>query len=323
MEGKIKKIIREIAHKQLQVFESSKELSKMAISFLKEELGKYGILNKKNGSWVLGKTFIVNEGEFSKETKIGSINIKYDFGFSNENYVSGVFSTSKTYLMENGKYFIEINLKVKIKNDFNDDITNKTESVLSHELHHAFVYLKKINKYSNSSNLNRVKNNVAKTYGHLIKNSLPLKEFVKMVYLSLPEEMSARVQETATNLKYIESKDINEILGYLRKFQPISDATRMRKYKFDKKDVEKTKLNEFINLFNEELGKGNLKHLVKKGDGFLSFWENKINENGEKLFRKILRLCYEKTGLNEKKDHFEKINESLTEVFWGGFFENN
>jgi hypothetical protein len=318
----IRKIIREIAHKQMQVFENSKELSKMAIGFLKEELDKYGILNKKEGSWVLGKTFIVNENEFSKETNIGSINIKYDFGFSNEDYVSGGFSTSKTYLMENGRYFVEINLKVKIKNDFNDNIINKTESVLSHELHHAFVYLKKINKHSSSSRLNRVKNNIAKTYGHLIKNSLPLKEFVKMVYLSLPEEMSARVQETATNLKYIKSNDINEALEYLRKFQPINDAIQMRKYKFDVNNIDKIKLSKFVKLFNEELKNGSLKHLVKNGDGFFSFWENKINENGEKLFRKILRLCYEKIGLNEKENHFEKINESLTEVFWGNFFEN-
>lgn len=199
----------------------------------------------------------------------------------------------------NNRNGFNIEISIELNWDFQTNIFKDFSSVLAHELHHAYDHIIRLNKKSISKEYNKIIHGNDLNMTFLVNKNPLLKEFIKMFYLSLPEETNARVQQSYNllkNSKYIGTK---AILDNLYETQPWQDAKNMCNYdvKYILSNISRATIQEFINLFNN-----NLKKLLDKKDiddkdvkyynepkQFFNFWRLIINRKGIKLVKKILK----------------------------------
>ena len=149
------------------------------------------------------------------KTKISYIETIIDYRFSEKFKLGGCFKPNKTNLMDDGTYHIVLGINLETNEISN--LLQKIESIISHELNHAFVYVKNIDKKNKSNKINLVNKFTKSELNDLLNKNEPLKEFVKMIYLSNPLEIQTRVQQTASELKYINKKTSDETIEELLK----------------------------------------------------------------------------------------------------------
>lgn len=233
-----------------------------------------------------------------KDTKIETLTTVISFKNSDSFKIDGSFSTTKTHLLDNGNYNISIELK--IHTNTLDNLLPKIESIIVHELNHAFVTIKQVDKKNKSNSLNYANKMTNGMLKDLISNNLALKEFVRMFYLSNPLEVQARVQQAATELKSIEDTKTEDVINQLMKYNPLVDAGLMTRYNLDEiKKTKKEDLELFIKTFNENLkshSKGEIK-LINDVDNFFDYWLKTINIAGNDLSRKIFKLVANKQNM--------------------------
>ena len=219
---------------------------------------------------------------------INKINIIFTYQKTKQFKINGTFLSHKTKLTNN-KYDITINFN--LENDLKqNNLKIKIKSVIAHELNHAFVYIKKINKHSKSQTYNKSIKQIS-----FYTNNPILKEFNKMFYLTLDEEVQARVQETKIVLQNLPKTNYKETLENLLAYQPINDARKMINYKTDKiLTLDKNILKQFVLDFNKSANTN------FKLNSFFPYWENKINLGGKKLFIKISKLVADKYNVNDE-----------------------
>jgi len=239
-------------------------------------------------------------------TKIEYIKIYVDHSYSENFKFNGHFSPGKTVLLKNGFYEAGILLEMK-SNVENVDI-EKLNVLMAHELNHAFVYIKQLydNKSKNNSKtykLNIVNKITSNDLREFLQEYPAIKEFTKMFYLSLPQEINARVQETAKNLSYSHKDNYNKTIESLRKFNPINDAKEMLNYKLDDiNKIDKEILQKFVNNFNLNIKKfsGDSKiKTINNVDKFFKYWTKFIGNGGHRLYRNIMNLVAKKHELDE------------------------
>ncbi len=187
--------------------------------------------------------------------------------------------------------------------------------MFSHELNHAFVYIKKINTSSKIDVYNTANRMTAFEFQHIPA----LKEFSQMFYLNLPEETQARVQETASILKYVDADNYNDVIKELYLYQPINDAKKMANYNLNRiKEIDRDVLRNFVDSFNNKLNLVQGKIEIKKIndiDEFFEYWLGFIRTNGVNLNKKILKLVADKFNINEERALVEMEEGLLEEIF--------
>ena len=275
-------------------------------------------------------TFPIDVSEsLAPKTLIEKIRIHTNFKESKKMMITGGFKPSKTRLLNGGNYLIELELTVNTNKGLLPETANKIEPVIVHEINHAFGYINKINSNKKKSVVyNSVRRNLI-NMDEIVK-APELKEFLKMFYLSLPEEISARVQQTYSEMKYLESEDFNEMMEELLQYNPLSDAKMMMGYKCNNilKNVDADALVKFVNEFNREVSmfskqKGmdidDFKVIDKPGE-FFKHWQNIINWGGNKLFRKIAKVVANKNNINEGTETIMAFDEDLFDEITCGMF---
>lgn len=306
----IRKIISEIGGKQDDIHNSAEKITKIIVDFLNTYLQTYASKINDGNEW----EFVVPEipTEFFKEkTGIGKIKTKVEFTFSQENKLNGKFYPDKKILLNDNSYEILLLISIKAKNDIKT-FSYELEEIIAHELNHAFRDIKLLNKKSKANSLNQTKNFTIKQLQPLLKTNPPIKEFMEMIYLSLPPETAARVQQTAIKLKTIENTNINQTIESLRQYQPLRDAKRMINYSTEEiKKINPETIKLFIDTFNQNLTLFSDQKTKNDTNAFLKHWGEIINEKGDELFRKIMRLISDKYNLQNENILIDKINEKL------------
>ena len=289
----ISKILDEEIGRQEQIFDSSKYFATYATDELSKEINKLTDEEKRIGSDFTISVFMPEK--IKDELNISLLTLIISYKNSTENKVDGKFAPSNTSLDgENFKVIIDVDMFISSDaKSFKNDL----EYIISHELHHAYVYIKKLNKNSKSNVYNKTKNAI--NFEGKFKENPAIKEFLKMFYLCLPEEVSARVQEVASQLSNMEKTNVEDTLTKLEEFQQIKDSYLMRGYNLSKiKEVDKSILEDFVQSFNLNLKMFSAKNvdikIINNPDSFFKYWLTFININGQKLYRKILKLVAEK-----------------------------
>jgi len=320
MQNKLREIIKEAiggifesGHKQDEIYVYTEELVLKLISFIVKQIEVNPSL-VDGGEWGLKKTFECGE-EFAEATKISEIILDIDFKKDLKENISAVFQSNKTRLLNNDFYKINININIKINRNIKN-YKEKVEDILSHELLHAFKYIKTINIISKTNSLNKAKNYTNKEINHLTVKYPEIKRFMDMIYLSNFSEIEARQQETASQLKRADLKTPKETLEYLLQFQPLSDANKMINYSTEEiKKINENILEEFINIFNNNLKNLSLNNDIKSNKSiFFSYWKNKINDAGIKLRKNIINMVSYKYNLKEGLA-FLNADDLLDEIF--------
>jgi hypothetical protein len=313
-ENKIRKIIKYILNeatgKQMTVHDSIPVLIENLLNNINGQ--KYNVFDGEIYDLTSRARFLP---ESSQETGINYVTIDVTFSVNAPMKITGSFINRKTTLNKNGFYdvFIEISLNtggIKLKK-----LEKDIGKVISHELNHAFVYIKKFKRNSKTLIYNKSNKTASLTFG----NVPALKEFSKMFYLNLPEEIQARVQETAYILDNIEVNNYNDAIRELYLHQPINDAKKMSNYNIeDIQIVDKNTLRNFVDTFNSDVekNKGNIEFKrINDIDKFFEYWIGFINSNGNKLNKKILKLVADKFNLKENTELSEMDVDLLNEIF--------
>ena len=295
LEKQIRFIIRETLGFQKEIDEISSHIPQEIIYnlnkryFLEEN-------NEDNFSVILDIT-----DEHKEITKINKINIDVDLKKADFFKIGGSFQTNKTIIhKENGIEYFEVFITIFL--NLNQEkleklnlLKLKIESVISHELNHAFVYLQKYNKKSKSKIYN---SSISLTKINFLDNKV-IKEFINMLYLNLPEEIQARVQETQAVVKNLDAKNYGDLYEKIKEFQPINDAEKMIKYNGEElMKINDETINYFINLFNKDINISNNSNLnfklITNKNKFIDYWIKNINKGGEKLKIKINKILSNK-----------------------------
>lgn len=322
MKEHLKKIIKkevddifESAGKQDDIYNLSSNITKELINDLHSYIEKYKTKMYNGEPWEFTIPAKPTE-ELKQNTLIQQIIVDVDYTHSNKNKISGNLERIK--LLDNGFYKVKLKINININNDI-DNHFNQVEYWLSHELHHAFRSIKTIGKNSKSNSLNWVKNRTNSLMTDFLIDYPELKEFVDMVYLSLPQEVEARQQETSAQLKKYKIENPNKTYEYLMQFQPINDARRMMHYSTDKVlKIDKEILRQFINVFNNNLKEKNLDTWIKNDmNDFFNYWRHKIIESGGKLKRKIDRMISDKHLYKNESELFDHTDLSILSEAYG------
>jgi hypothetical protein len=321
---KLRKIIKEIIQEyhgiNIPIKNISNNISKDIVINIQNQIKVNGDKINDGGVWsIVSET--KSSQETKKETNIEMVKVDIDYQKSNINNVSGTFKTSKIKLLDDGSYSIEIKLDIKIE-DITEEVKNKIKHIISHEMNHALVNVKNLHGNKKSSTLN-LSNKITKRHLYdIIKNYPELELLSKMIYLSNPLEVQARVQETGSQLDDIDENNAEDALDALLRFQPLSDARNMMSYKTDEiKKIDNEVLIIFIEEFNKNIksySKGNPK-TINKPDKFLNYWENIINNNGNKLARKIMKLVSDKYRIKEGF-LYERTESNTYKWIFGEYF---
>ena len=252
-------------------------------------------LEKINDGNIWDLIYQVNISDDDVVNRLGfsfiTINIEYK---NSKGKNTGVFESNKIKLLDNGFYSVVIKLKV-----LNNNLLG-LEDIISHELNHAFVDIKNIGGSDKLKKTNRARSITKTEVNKYIEEFPELDKFLKMVYLSNPIEIQARVQETGNRVEISNKKNAEETIEYLLRFQPLSDARNMISYSTDDiKKIDKNILEDFIRIFNKNFKK-NLDNKTKSNiDSFFDYWQKIINKRGGDLAMKIYKIVSDKFMINE------------------------
>ena len=256
----------------MDIYNSSEEITNGIIEYTEDYLKKYSKEINDGDTWSFSFNMPVSN-IFKNKTRIKKNKIDINYTYSNNNSINGKFKTNKTKFLKDNFYEVTIEFEIKINNTVN--LYKKIiESIIVHELNHAFVYIKKLNKKNKSNILNQTQNFTKKELNSLRVNNPQIKEFMNLIYLSLPEEVQARVQQTATELKNIDMKDYNDTIETLMQYNPINDAKYMMSYNVNEiKQIDKDVLKTFIGIFNSNIKMFSADNKIKSPNDTNSFFE--------------------------------------------------
>ena len=297
---KLRKIIQEALNEVLGAQLDIQELSDIISKNISEYINQ--IFDKINDGYSWDFTYNTKAtGHITSETKIELVKTKIDFKFSDKLKIGGSFSPDNTVLLDNGNYEVLINFKIST-NDLSH-LKENIDQVIAHELNHAFVYIKQLSNKSKKPDLNSVNKLTRGTSQELFLKYPSLRIFSDMIYLSNPMEIQARVQEAATELKTINKKTSEETINALLKYNPLIDAKKMIAFKLEEiNKIDRSILVDFVKTFNSNiklLHKDKDVKIINGTDSFFKYWLKVINQNGDKLARKIFKLVADKHNIHE------------------------
>ncbi len=312
----IKNIILELHGNQLSINDLSKSISEDVLTDIKRNFDKIN----DGDTW----NFVSQTKTFQnikKDTRINRVETRIDFKYSNNFKIDGNFKPDKTILTDDDNYYVVI--KLELETDTLEGLLPKLESFMSHELNHAFVYIKSFQGKSKAQSLNLVNKLTQGELANLLKQNPALREFTNMIYLSNPYEVQARVQQTASELNYINSKNAEETMETLLKYHPLRDAKLMIAYKLDEiKKLDKGILETFVKKFNDNIrtvSKHEGAKTIYDIDKFFKYWTNIINISGDTLAKKIYKLVADKLNIHEVYFVYQQTDEVYRRVF-GEYF---
>jgi len=297
---KIRQIIRKFlfeAHGiQISVHEFSKEIATDMLGVIEDNF-----IRMNNGrEWKFEVDFQSPE-TIKKDTKINIVKIGFTFISFEVFKVSGSFDPNRTVLLTDDNYNVFI--KLEIETNTIENVLQQIESVVSHELNHAFVHIKGLSGKLKAKNLNYSNKFTRGELKTLIDKTPALKEFTKMIYMANPYEVQSRVQQSALELKYIDKKEAKDTIDALLQYAPLRDAKMMISYNLDEiNKVDGQILENFVKKFNDNIKSASKEENPKtiyKVDKFFDYWKDVINNAGDKLARKIYKIVADKHQIHE------------------------
>jgi len=224
------------------------------------DLLKYSILNSPYESFLMGNGF--DFGEFPiKHIKIDKEKSEKTKG--NVNFKVGTD--------EYGNKLFIINLNVF----YNPENLIELDSFLNHELHHFYDFYKREGKETKTKGFIKVRNKLKLYNDNPITN-----KFYTMIYLSLDEEINARVQELYSDLK--NGYDLKETKSY-NECMMLLDYNINELNELENKEQIMERINELSKEINVDLYFNNF-------EKFKNYFENRFKNKGKKLLKKLLKI---------------------------------
>src|SRR3989304_1559030 len=309
----VKKILFEAHGIQLLVKECTLIVSNDILDSLERNFTK---INDGHG-WELSTQTYTPE-EIKKGTKIELIKVHIDFKLSNEFKIGGDFKPNKTILFDDNSY--EIIIGLKIETNTLENILPQIKSAISHELNHAFVYIKDLSGKSKLNTLNKSYHSTKNELVFFLKDNPAIKEFLNMIYLANPYEVQARVQQSAFELEHINERNAEDTIVALLQYSPLRDAKIMISYNLNEiNKLDNETLKTFVKKFNDNIksfSKEENPKTIYETEKFFNYWKNVINNAGDTLAKKIYKIVADKHQIHEA-DVYEQTSGRIYERIFG------
>lgn len=297
MQNKLRKLIREVMGHYLPLDDISKRYAKMVMQLLTSNFQeKKKELDERDNLYIREKMSEEDE-QISKIRNIDIEIIPSKEKNKNPNHVSGRFIELKQDFVKN-KFRYFASFKVYIINwDYQKDLTSDIEKVLSHELFHAFQYIAEINSNNYSNALYNTRNKM-KGLDYLSEIE-ELNDFMEIFYLSLPQEITARIHEAYNQMKNLKlnfkAKSSDEVLQELNKLSVFRDFLKVQRFNLDsvlglfgviKKDFVK-KFNESLLKYKKEWSANSIR-IIDNPDEFFKYWVGRAKRMSLEARHKIV-----------------------------------
>ena len=329
MEKNLRKYIKEVITEELHIQNDVDKLAFSAATKVMNMLNSTKDYIEEGENWSFS-TYVRPTAEIESLTGIGDIIIKVDIEGSQDFKIGGSYLNLKDILNTDGTYNVHIELELDILKEKIKDLFPNIESFFAHEIHHAFVYIKRKYKKSKTPILNFVNKQTINYLKDIIKQNPKLDEFTKLFYVSLPDEVSARIQEVGTQLKHIDSKDKTEIYEYLLGFQSLCDTKRLIKFDLNSLlQTDKNVLQAYVDMFNKNL----LRQLEERGmeksyiktitdpDKFFKYWSKYFESNGIKMLTNINSLISKKINDIWEESYAFMDSHLITEIMGNEWYD--
>lgn len=324
------KIISEVFGHFLFLDEFSNRYAKDVMNFIlvKSNNGKTKI-NPLANDLSIYKSFIETNRKY--KTITSKWNLTFNIFLNNNikkeiNYVTGGLQAEaikQSYHEGNFNYPVIIDVHI-INWDYKTDLTDKIEEVLSHEMFHAFEYIKTFNKNDYTIALTKARkesNLISYTEG-----KEELKSFMEIFYLSLPNEISARIHEAYVQMKNMKMNlqkiDHNYVLKELDKLSVFRDFLKIQNFnELCIVDIPKEVKQSFVRNFNNRLRvyKNKLKlndiKIIDEPDDFFMYWIGRAKKLGLEARHKIVAQAI---NIFSKK---EKVSEYNNKKYKDGYIK--
>jgi len=190
---------------------------------------------------------------------------------------------------------VKYNLNIELWFNHNNPDKETIRFIFSHELHHFWDDYIRFNKETKTKNLVKVKNLLNFEY-RFIENPI-IKNFLRLFYLSLDEEINARVQEFHYQLK---NKTKEEVIEFTKQSQIYEDSFYLMNYNINQLDeLSDEEKEKFLISFNSGFKITKMNFNFKDFNELKKYIDKKFKEKGEKLHKKILKVAGYSVGLKE------------------------
>jgi len=240
---------------------------------LNEDLGKVDWINNLS----------INITEQLLDNGLNNMIIDVYNDYIDKIFISVINNNETTGKLINKDLGKDVIINLKINKD--ENLKDKIISILSHELLHFYEKIKKYNK--NYKKYYDVRNLLQLNY-QFKKNKI-IDKFLKMFYLSLDEEINARVQQTYSEIFKLNKE---EIIDFIKNYSlPFKDSIELINYDINELDeLSNEEKDNLLKLVNYLFDYFKLKNKFTTFNQFKKFFTTKIKFSGQKLYRKILKL---------------------------------
>jgi len=312
MQNKLRKLIREIMGHYVPLDDISKRYAETIMGILLNKFQqKKKDLDERDNLYIREKMSEEDE-QISKIRNIDIEIIASKEDNKQNNHVLGRFMNLRQDFIKSA-FIYSVNFEIYIINwDCKTDLTNDIKKVLSHELFHAFQYIVDTDKNGYSKALYKARNETRKL--DYLNDIEELKGFMDVFYLSLPQEVSARVHEAYNQMENLKlnfhAKSHDEVLKELNKLSVFREFLSVQYFQlgsvlslFDaiKKD--------FVRNFNENLLRykkeenANSIRIIYNPDEFFKYWVGRAKkmslEARHKIVSQAINLFSDKSVVTE------------------------
>jgi len=337
MENKIRKLIREVLGHYFPLDDVSNRYAKMIMEILlnkfqeeKRELYSYDNLR-------IQKELPPEDRKISKIWNIDIRIIPSKEDNKQKNCVSGRFMNLKQdFIKSEFRYSADFEIYI-INWDYKTDLTGSIEKVFSHELFHAFQYIVDTDTNGYSKALYKARNEMEKL--RYLGDIRELKNFMNIFYLSLPQEVNARVHEAYNQMENIKlklgAKSHDEVLKELNKLSVFRDFLSVQYFQLDsvlnlfdavKKDFVR-RFNENLLMYKNEEGNNSIK-IIYNPDEFFKYWvgraKNMSLEARHKIVSQAINLFPNKNVVTEYcNPKYDWYGEQIAEEIFHNISSSN
>jgi len=331
MQNKFRKLVREVLGHYLPLDNISDKYSRRIMEIL---TNKFQQKKEKLGSEDNLRIDEKMSDEDRKISKIWEIRIDIipDEEKSNKiNRVSGrLIKLRQDFIRNEFRYFVKFEIYI-INWDYKTDLKNDIKKVFSHELFHSFQHITTIDSNNYSKALYNTRNKMKNL--EFFDGIDEFERFMDIFYLSLPEEVDARVHEAYVQIKNLKlnfhAKTHDEVLRELNKLSVFRDFLKVQKFKphwvlnldeFIKEDFVND-FNKYLLKFSKE-GNVNSIKIIDNPDDFFNYWIGRAKrmslEARHKIVSQAINLFADKEVVTEygNPKYRSYMEQLLDEIYY-------
>jgi hypothetical protein len=276
----LRRLIAEVAGVQMDVKKLSERLSDATI----EGIIYFSNKDPKFNDGGRRRFSVPNSlsAEEEKNTMIHIVDLIISFAHSHDKKLIGSFNPKN--MVRDEKNLLTVGIELELQLPFEELAANRTEirSIIAHELNHAFVFIRDVNRKSAAINGRNRRNKMS-----VDSKDAGVKLLYDAIYLTNPMEVQARIQDIGGLVDGLKSDTAEDAIRELLLYPPLRDLAYLNRMHLN--DVV---LTDAVREFIRFSGGGDEKK-------FIDTLQKKVDITAREALRKVYRLLSDRYSVNE------------------------